>query len=78
MKCACSAILLMVANLISDNVIKPKIMGTGLGLSPLVIVISLMFWSFVLGPVGAILAVPLTIAISTVAPVLIGGVTPAE
>ena len=70
--------VLMVANLISDNVIKPKMMGTGLGLSPLVIVISLMFWSFVLGPVGAILAVPLTIAITTVAPVLTGGVTPAE
>jgi predicted PurR-regulated permease PerM len=67
--------VLMVANLISDNVVKPKVMGTGLGLSPLVIVISLMFWGVVLGPVGAILAVPLTIALTTMAPALTGGVT---
>jgi len=60
--------LLMVANLISDNVIKPKLMGKGLGLSPLAIVLSLMFWAYVLGPMGAILAIPLTIAIVTVAP----------
>ena len=53
------------ANLISDNVVKPKVMGAGLGLSPLVIVFSLMAWSFILGPVGAILAVPLTIALSS-------------
>lgn len=53
-----------VANIISDNVVKPKVMGSGLGLSPLVIVLSLMAWSFILGPIGAILAVPLTIALS--------------
>ena len=70
--------ILMVANLVSDNVVKPKLMGTGLGLSPLVIVISLMFWSLVLGPVGAILAVPLTIALTTVVPAFTKGVTPAE
>jgi len=54
--------VLMIANVISDNVIKPKMMGKGLGLSPLAIVLSLMLWSFILGPIGAILAVPLTIA----------------
>ncbi|MFI5210453.1 MAG: AI-2E family transporter [Gemmatimonadales bacterium] len=62
--------LLMVANLISDNVIKPKVMGKGLGLSPLAIVLSLMLWAFILGPMGAVLAIPLTIAIVTVAPLL--------
>jgi len=65
--------LLLVANVISDNVIKPKIMGKGLGLSPLTIVLSLMFWAYILGPMGAVLAVPLTIAITTVAPLLTGG-----
>jgi len=63
--------LLLVANVISDNVIKPKIMGKGLGLSPLTIVLSLMFWAYILGPMGAILAVPLTITIVTVAPLLL-------
>ena len=71
-------VVFVVGNLISDNVVKPKMMGTGLGLSPLVIILSLLFWSFVLGPVGAILAVPLTIALTTVAPLLTGSVTPAE
>ena len=55
-----------VANIISDNVVKPKVMGSGLGLSPLVIVLSLMAWSFILGPIGAILAVPLTIALTMI------------
>lgn len=64
--------LLMVANLISDNVIKPKVMGEGLGLSPLAIVLSLMLWAFILGPMGAVLAIPVTIAITTVAPLLAG------
>ena len=71
-------VVLMVANVISDNVIKPKMMGKGLGLSPLVIVLSLMLWSFILGPVGALLAVPLTIAITMIVPGLAGGATAAE
>jgi predicted PurR-regulated permease PerM len=70
--------VLVVSNMLSDNVVKPKLMGSGLGLSPLVIVVSLMFWAFVLGPVGAILAVPLTITITTLAPFFAGGVTPVE
>ncbi len=71
-------VVLMVANLISDNVIKPKMMGKGLGLSPLVIVLALMVWSFILGPVGAILAVPLTIAITMSVPGLASGVSATE
>jgi AI-2 transport protein TqsA len=70
--------VLMVANVISDNVIKPKMMGKGLGLSPLAIVLALMLWSFILGPVGAIMAVPLTIAITMVVPGLGEGATAAE
>ena len=70
--------VLLVSNMLSDNVVKPKLMGSGFGLSPLLIVVSLMFWAFVLGPVGAILAVPLTITITTLAPFFLGEVTPAE
>lgn len=64
--------VLVVSNMLSDNVVKPKLMGSGFGLSPLLIVVSLMFWAFVLGPVGAILAVPLTITITTLAPFFTG------
>jgi predicted PurR-regulated permease PerM len=71
-------VVLMVANVISDNVIKPRMMGKGLGLSPLVIVLSLMLWSLILGPIGALLAVPLTIAITMIVPGLGGGATAAQ
>jgi predicted PurR-regulated permease PerM len=46
-----------------ENVIKPKFLGESLGIAPVVIILSLIFWAAVLGPVGAFLAVPLTMAV---------------
>lgn len=43
-----------------------KLMGGGLNLSPLVITISLFFWAWVLGPLGALIAVPLTLAVKEI------------
>ncbi|HYV67456.1 MAG TPA: AI-2E family transporter [Myxococcales bacterium] len=63
-------VVCFVANLISDNVVKPKVMGQGLGLSPLLILIAFMLWAYVLGPMGAVLAIPLTIAIDKTLPLL--------
>ena len=64
--------LFFVVNFIGDNVVKPKLMGTGLGLSPLVIVLALLGWGVVLGPMGALLAIPLTLTVKELLPIFIG------
>jgi predicted PurR-regulated permease PerM len=50
-------------NFVAENVIKPRTMKARLDISPLLTILSVIFWSWVLGPPGAILAVPLTITL---------------
>jgi AI-2 transport protein TqsA len=45
------------------NVVEPKIMGHTLGLSTLVIFVSLILWGSLLGLIGALLCVPLTMTL---------------
>ena len=54
-------------NLIGDNVIKPRFFVKGLDVSFTTIVFAVVFWSWVLGPAGAILALPLALSIKKIA-----------
>lgn len=56
----------ILVNLVVDNIIEPRVMGRTSGLSPLVVLLAMLIWGFVLGPVGAILAVPLTMALKII------------
>ena len=42
---------------------QPRVMGTGFGVSPVVVLLSVLFWGWVLGAVGMLFAVPLTMAV---------------
>lgn len=50
-------------NIIVGSILEPRFMGRGLDLSALVVFLSLVFWGWVLGPVGMLLSVPLTITV---------------
>ncbi len=56
-----TTVVYIAINGLIGNLIEPRIMGRNLGLSPLVVLISLIFWGWALGTVGMLLATPLTI-----------------
>jgi AI-2 transport protein TqsA len=59
-------------NLIGDNVIKPRFFVKGLDISFTTIVFAVVFWSWVLGPAGAILALPLALSMRRIADLIPG------
>lgn len=59
-------IAIIIINLIAENVFEPMIQGKGNKLSTPSVIVALIFWSWMLGAFGAIMAVPLTVLLKTV------------
>ncbi len=56
-------VLYGVVNTLFGYIVEPRFMGYGFGVSPVVVMFSIIFWGWVLGPIGMLFAVPLTLAI---------------
>ena len=54
-------IVYSVINFVIQSVIQPRVVGDAVGLSPTLTFLSLVFWTWVVGPLGALLAVPLSL-----------------
>lgn len=58
-----TAALFIVVELVTSNVIEPWLYGSRTGVSPLAIIVSAIFWTWIWGPLGLVLSTPLTVCL---------------
>src|SRR5690606_38407232 len=58
-------VLYSVLNVVIQVIIQPKFTGDAVGVTPAVSFLSLVIWAFILGPLGALLALPMTLFVKT-------------
>lgn len=59
-------IAISIVNALTENVIFPSLAGKGLKLSPAIVFLSLLYWNYVLGATGMLLATPLTMVLKII------------
>jgi len=59
-------IIVLATNMILGNIIDPKVIGDNVGISPLMVMISLAIWGYIWGFAGMVLAVPMTVIIKII------------
>jgi predicted PurR-regulated permease PerM len=60
------ALVLLAIQVLIGNVLEPKVVGKSMGISPVVVLFSLIFWGYVWGIVGMVLAVPIAVFIKII------------
>jgi predicted PurR-regulated permease PerM len=55
--------LFVIVEIISNNIVEPWLYGAKTGLSPIAIIVSAIFWTWLWGPIGLLLATPLTVCV---------------
>jgi predicted PurR-regulated permease PerM len=59
-----TAVLFLVTEVIMGNVVEPLVFGRGTGVSPLAVIASAVFWTWLWGPLGLVLAMPITVCLA--------------
>ena len=59
--------LYLVLEVVSNNIVEPRLYGTSTGLTPLAVLVAAMFWATLWGPIGLIVSMPLTVCIVVMA-----------
>jgi len=73
-----AGIAVLVLRQLEDYVIVPRVMGHAVGLSPLVVLVSVVAIGYLLGPVYVLIAIPIASIIATLVDVVVHGRDPAE